>query len=164
MTERRVVHEPAGTAEGEEIEENEQVEKSPTEQIIATEVEIADSALAQSKGLMFRSSIPDDFALSLEVGGGGLLPIPRGPARQIVHMLFVQMSLDVVWLVDDQVTKVATMRPWRSIGVAKADRILELPAGNAAGVEPGDTVRIETVESQAQSDEESVSEAKSESA
>lgn len=150
MTERRVVHEPAGTAEGEE--NGQEREQTQAERVIASEVEIADSALAQSKGLMFRSSIPEEFALSLEVGGGGLLPIPRGPARQIVHMLFVRMSLDVIWLVDDEVTRVATMHPWRSIGMAKADRILELPAGNAEGVEPGDTVRIETVESQAKSE------------
>jgi uncharacterized membrane protein (UPF0127 family) len=111
--------------------------------VLATEVEIADSVLANAKGLMFRSELPDDFALVLEVGGDSLLPIPRGPPSHLVHMLFVQVPLDVIWLVDDTVTKTAQMQPWRSVAVGKADRILELPAGAADDVKPGDTILIE---------------------
>jgi uncharacterized membrane protein (UPF0127 family) len=106
--------------------------------VIAEDVEIADSALSQMRGLMFRSEIPE--ALVMEVGGG--FSLTGGPPRQFVHMLFVRHTIDVIWLADDEVRKVAQMRPWRSVGMAKADRILELPAGAADGVEVGDTVQV----------------------
>ena len=58
-------------------------------------------------------------------------------------MLFVRFPIDVVWLIDNEVQRVSRMRPWRSLASARADRILELPAGNAAGVDTGETVRVE---------------------
>lgn len=106
--------------------------------VIARDVEIADSALSQMRGLMFRSEIPE--ALVMEVGGG--FTLTGGPPRQFVHMLFVKHPLDVIWLADDEVRKVARLAPWRSVGMAKADRIIELPAGAADGIEVGDTVRV----------------------
>ena len=75
--------------------------------------------------------------LVLEVGEGLF-----GPSRQVVHMLFVRTPLDVLWLVDDEVTRVARLKPWRDIGVAKADRVVKLPPGGADGVEPEDTVSL----------------------
>jgi len=116
-------------------------EDTDNREVLATEVEIADSALSQARGLMFRSSVPDEYALVLEVGSGGL--IFGGPSRQLVHMLFVRFPIDVVWLVGEEVTRVERMHPWRSIGLAKADRIIELPAGAADGVAAGDTVVVE---------------------
>jgi len=133
MADTRVVLERADTSG----------EGGTVETVLATDVEVADSALSQARGLMFRSGIPDDYSLVLEVGGGGPLPFSGGPSRQVVHMLFVRFPIDVVWLVDDEVTKVARMRPWRSVGFGTADRILELPAGAAADVSAGDTVRVE---------------------
>ena len=118
-------------------------EGTANREVLATEVEVAGSLLSTGRGLMLRSEIPDDFALVMEVGGDSLLPFPRGPSRQVVHMLFVRFPLDVIWLVDDKVRKVKRMHPWRSIGVGKADRILELPAGTAENVAVGDTVFIE---------------------
>lgn len=130
----RVVHVPTDADDGTD------------ERVLATEVEIADTALTQAKGLMFRSELPAEFALVLEVGDDKLFPIPRGPPRHVVHMLFVRVPLDVIFIVDDEVTKVARMQPWRSLASGKADRILELPAGNADGVEPGDVVRVDESE------------------
>lgn len=118
-------------------------EDAPNRQILATEVEVADSVLSTSKGLMFRSGLPEEYALVMEVGGNSLLPFGSGPPRQFVHMLFVRVPLDVVWLDGEEVVRVARMSPWRSVAVARADRILELPAGNADGVSPGDTVVVE---------------------
>jgi uncharacterized membrane protein (UPF0127 family) len=134
MAEMRVVHEGDDTI-GEE---------TANRSVIATNVEIADSILSQGRGLMFRSSIPDDYALVMEVENDGLLS--RGPSRQLVHMLFVRFPIDVLWLVDDEVTRVERMHPWRSFAMAKADRILELPAGAAADVNKGDRVFIESEE------------------
>ena len=117
-------------------------EGSADPRVLATDVEVADSALAQMRGLMFRSTVPDEFALVMEVGSSGGMPFTSGPPRQFVHMLFVRHSLDVLWLAGDEVRKVARMAPWRSVGMARADRIVELPAGAADGVEAGDTVRV----------------------
>ncbi len=119
----RVVHEPADGGE---------------RRVLATEVEVADSALTRAKGLMFRRSVPEEFALVMDLGGGLL---SRGPARQAVHMLFVPFPIDVVWLVDDEVQKTARLSPWTGIGVGKADRIVEFPAGVADDVAAGDVVR-----------------------
>ena len=118
-------------------------EDTDNRKVLATSVDIADSALSQARGLMFRSSIADEYALVMEVGSGGLLF--SGPSRQVVHMLFVRFPIDVIWLVDDEVTRVERIHPWRSIALAKADRILELPAGAADGVSAGDTVVVENV-------------------
>ena len=109
--------------------------------VLATEVDIADSTLSQARGLMFRADIPDDYALVLDVGDGGMLF--GGPSRQFVHMLFMRFPIDVLWLVEDEVRKTARFTPWTSGGFGKADRIIELPAGAAEGVQVGDTVRIE---------------------
>jgi len=122
VTDRRAVHDPT----------------DGVEQVLATEVELAESVLARARGLMFRSSLPEEHALVMEMGSG----LFGRPSRQVVHMLFVRFPIDVVWLVEGEVQRVARMRPWRSLASARADRILELPAGAASGVKPGDTVHI----------------------
>jgi uncharacterized membrane protein (UPF0127 family) len=132
MAEVWVVHEQDDTLGGE----------GGDRRVLARTVEIADTALTQMRGLMFRSELPEEFALVMEVGGEKLLPFTSGPKRHSVHMLFVKMPLDVLWLDGEEVTKTARMRPWRGIGMGKADRIIELPAGAADGVEAGDTVRL----------------------
>jgi len=99
--------------------------------VLATEVDRAESMVQQSRGVMFRRSIPDDYAL--------VFPFDR-VGRRFIHMLFVAFPLDVVWLADDEVQQVKTLHPWRSVGYATADTVLELPAGAADGVSEGDTV------------------------
>jgi len=101
---------------------------------LATDVERAESLLAKMKGLMGKSSLPDDYALVFDFG--------RTSYRD-VHMLFVRTPLDVVWLRDNEVVQVKTLRPWRGTGVAKADCFVELPGGAAEGVEAGDTVYLD---------------------
>ena len=103
--------------------------------VLATEVDLADTTLARARGLMFRRSIPDDYALVFRFPAVG---------RRDVHMLFVPFPIDVVWLADGAVERVKTLRPWIGLGSARADLMLELPAGAAAGVEPGDSITIET--------------------
>jgi uncharacterized membrane protein (UPF0127 family) len=117
-------------------------EEQSASRVLATNVEVADSVLSQMRGLMLRSTVPDEFALVMEVGNSGGVPFASGPPRQFVHMLFVQFPLDVIWLVDDEVRKVDRMHPWRSVGMARADRIIELPAGGADDVEIGETVTV----------------------
>ena len=110
-----------------------------TQTVLATDVEFADSLLAKMKGLMFRKSVPDEYALVMEMGTNLL----GRPSRQTVHMLFVRFPIDVSWLVEDEVTQIKTLKPWRGTGAARADRIIELPAGVATDVHVGDTVRVE---------------------
>jgi uncharacterized membrane protein (UPF0127 family) len=134
MADLRVVHEGDDTL-GEENASNRTV--------LATSVDVADSLFSTARGLMFRSTLPEEYALVMEVGGNTLLPFSSGPPRQFVHMLFVRVPLDVIWLDGDEVVRVSRMQPWRSIGMARADRIIELPAGNAEGVSVGDRVVVE---------------------
>jgi hypothetical protein len=101
---------------------------------LATDVEVADTFFSQFRGLMFRSSVPDDYALVFDFS--------KAQTRS-VHMVFVRFPIDVVWVVDDTVERVSTLSPWTGLGYARADTILELPAGAADGVESGDTVRVE---------------------
>jgi len=112
----RIVHEPDGAA-----------------RTLATEVDRAETMLEQSRGLMFRRSVPDGYGLVFPFDGVG---------RRFIHMFFVRFPLDVVWLVDGEVQEVATMQPWRSMGYGLADTVLELPAGAADGVSEGDSVVI----------------------
>ncbi|MFC7074148.1 DUF192 domain-containing protein [Halovenus rubra] len=138
MADLRLVHEGDDTL-GEKASAN--------RNILATEVDIADSLFSTARGLMLRATLPDNYALVMEVGGGTLLPFSSGPPLQSVHMLFVRMALDVLWLDGDEVVRVSRMHPWRSIGIARADRIIELPAGNADGVSVGDSVILENRDS-----------------
>ena len=105
----------------------------PRERVLATKVDVADSFWSQARGLMFRRSIPDDYGL--------VFPFEEADSRSL-HMLFVPFAIDALWLVDGEVTKVTRLSPWVGLGWGTADTIVELPAGAADGVEPGDSVEI----------------------
>lgn len=110
----RVVHESDGRSE-----------------TLASDVETADSFLSQAKGLMFRRSVPDDYALAFRFDD---------VAARDVHMVFVPFSLDAVWTADDEVQQVKRLSAWTGLGKANADTLFELPAGSASDVSVGDTV------------------------
>ncbi|MFB6219835.1 MAG: DUF192 domain-containing protein [Halolamina sp.] len=101
--------------------------------VLASDAERADGTLAKARGLMFRRSIPAGYGL--------VFPFEEARSRNI-HMLFVPFPLDVLWLVDDEVTRVERLRPWVGIARSIADTVVELPAGAADGVEAGDTVEV----------------------
>lgn len=104
-----------------------------TEQVLANDAERADTLPAQMRGLMFQRSLPTGYGL--------VFPFESSKS-QTIHMLFVFRSLDVLWIVDDEVTKIERLRPWVGFARGLADTVVELPAGAADGVEPGDTVKI----------------------
>jgi len=110
-------------------------ESGDTPRILATDVDVADTMLSRMRGLMGRSSIPSSYALVFGFDDVG---------TRTVHMLFVRTALDVVWLVDHQVQRVATLSPWTGLARASADTLIELAPGAAADVSPGDTIRVET--------------------
>jgi len=78
---------------------------------------------------MFRRSIPDDYALAFQFGS---------TKTRDLHMLFVFFPIDAIWIVDGVVRRVETLRPWRGFAREEANLIVELPAGTATDVEPGD--------------------------
>ena len=104
------------------------------ERVIASDVDVADGLLSKARGLMFRRSVPDEYALVF----------PFGRVRQrSLHMVYVPFDIDAVWLVDDEVRQIRRLSAWTGLGRARADTIVELPAGAADGLEAGDAVRIE---------------------
>ena len=113
-------------------------EADGTERTLATEVEVADGLLSQGVGLMFRRSVPEDYAL--------VFPFGRAKKRGL-HMLCVPFDVDAIWLVDHEVQHVERLSAWIGHGRARAETVLELPGGAAEGVRPGDTVYVDGLES-----------------
>ncbi|WP_049971285.1 DUF192 domain-containing protein [Haladaptatus cibarius] len=102
-------------------------------QPLAENVETADSFLTQARGLMFRRSIPDDYALAFRFDD---------VASRDVHMVFVPFSLDVIWTQGGEVQQVERLSAWTGLAKARADTLFELPAGSASDVKIGDSVRL----------------------
>lgn len=100
---------------------------------LATDVEIARSFPARLRGLMGRRSIPEDYALVFQFDNA---------ARRTVHMLFVRTPIDVIWVINDRVTRRTTVPPWTGLAWSQADTIIELAAGAAANVDEGDRVTV----------------------
>ncbi|WP_152421899.1 DUF192 domain-containing protein [Halorubrum saccharovorum] len=100
---------------------------------LASDVDVARSTLEQGRGLMFRRSIPDDYAL--------VFPFDA-PDTQWLHMLFVPFAIDALWLVDGEVQKAKRLAPFVGLGRGRADTVVELPAGAADEVAVGDEVRL----------------------
>lgn len=120
----RVVHRPA---------DDERVLAADDERVLATDVDVADSWIARARGLMFRTSIPPEYAL--------WFPFDRADHRTL-HMLFVPFAIDAVWLVDGEVTKIKRLAPFVGLGSGRADAIVELPAGAADDVDVGDRIEL----------------------
>jgi uncharacterized membrane protein (UPF0127 family) len=104
-----------------------------TERLLASDVDVARSRFAQARGLMFRRSIPEEYAL--------VFPFD-GVETRTLHMLFVPFAIDAIWLVDDEVTATARLSPFVGIGRGDADTVVELPAGGADAVAVGDAVVV----------------------
>ncbi|WP_418281231.1 DUF192 domain-containing protein [Halorubrum sp. DTA98] len=103
------------------------------EHVLATDVDVAASTLAQARGLMFRTSIPDGYAL--------VFPFDRSKARDL-HMLFVPFAIDALWVSETEVTHKKRLAPFVGLGRGTADTVVELPAGAAADVSVGDRVEL----------------------
>jgi uncharacterized membrane protein (UPF0127 family) len=129
----RLVHEPAdGGSDGNSRDwaNRDGIDR----ETLATTVDLADSIVSQTRGLMFRRSIRDDYALAFQFDSA---------KTRDLHMLFVFFPIDAVWVVDGVVERVETLRPWLGFARERADLIVELPAGTAADVDPGDRLVLE---------------------
>ena len=101
--------------------------------ILATSLEVADSAPKRNKGLLGRKGLPP---------GGGLWISPC----ESVHTFFMQFPIDLVYL--DRKLRVRKVRaavpPWRLSACLSAHSILELPAGTIqeTGTQSGDELEF----------------------
>ena len=108
--------------------------------VVASDVELADTVLKKTTGVMFRRHLSPGFAMIFDMG----METRAGIA---IHMMFVFVPIDVVYL-DDRRTIVdikRRVRPW--IGLAyprrRARYAIEMPAGAAAEHELKEGDRLE---------------------
>jgi uncharacterized membrane protein (UPF0127 family) len=89
--------------------------------VLATRLELADSAAKRNKGLLGRKGLEP---------GGGLWIIPC----ESVHTFFMQFAIDLIYIDRDfRIKKVRrAVGPWRLSVCFSAHSILELPAGTIA--------------------------------
>jgi uncharacterized membrane protein (UPF0127 family) len=102
--------------------------------IVCANCEIADTALKRIRGLLGRAGLAP---------GEGMLFRPAGA----IHTVFMRFPIDAVFC-DRQLTVlkvVPNLRPWRTAGARGAHVTIELAAGAAAGVAPGDRLVLEVV-------------------
>jgi uncharacterized membrane protein (UPF0127 family) len=102
--------------------------------VLASNVERATSLYQSIRGLMFRGTLPEDYAFVIEF---------NRRAYRDIHTLFVQEPIDVIWLQDNTVEKIKRMYPYKGLGVARADTIIEFPAKQISNINPGDTIKIQ---------------------
>ena len=101
---------------------------------LASDVDVADGPLSKARGLMARRSVPEEYAL--------VFPFGRVATRRL-HMVLVPFDVDALWLAGGEVRRTRRLDAWTGYGRARADTVVELPAGAADGVESGDRVHVE---------------------
>lgn len=111
-----------------------------TQEIVSGQVHMADGPIRRALGVIrhrgippFSSALPYDYAL--------IFPFRRVTTRG-VHMVFVSEPLDVVWLVGSEVVAKGTLPAWTGSGAARADAVIEFPAGGADEIEVGDDLVV----------------------
>lgn len=93
-------------------------------ELIATNTEIARSFCAKSRGLMFRKSIPDDYAL---------LFVFSRPTKVSLHMVFVPFPIDVLLLNRDmRIIGMHSLNAWTGFLNSRLEvsYVVELPYGS----------------------------------
>ena len=106
------------------------------QQIVAKEVEMAESVWTRFMGLMGRAGL---------TAGTGLVIYPNNG----VHMFFMRFPIDVLHVAEDGTILriVENLKPWR-VGpiVKKCKYTVELPAGTAqkTGTQQGDKIELVT--------------------
>ncbi len=98
---------------------------------LATELEVARSLSARTRGLLGRRALPPGYGMLID-------PCPS------VHTWFMSIPIDVIFL--DRENRVVglrrNMKPFRMAGAWRGARTLELPVGTiaATGTSVGDSV------------------------
>jgi uncharacterized protein len=99
--------------------------------VVCARCRVADTFWLRFRGLMLRDTLAHDEGMLFERTGS-------------IHMFFMRMPLDVVFCDRElRVVKVVrALRPWRTASARGAKTTIELAAGAAAGVEPGDQLEL----------------------
>jgi uncharacterized membrane protein (UPF0127 family) len=101
--------------------------------VLASDLEVATSFSARSKGLLGRTGLGPGTGILID-------PCPS------VHTWFMRFTIDVLFLNDeDKVVGLARgLKPFRMAGAWRATKTIELPAGTiaATGTQVGDSVAI----------------------
>jgi uncharacterized membrane protein (UPF0127 family) len=102
-------------------------------EIVCARCEIAANPWTRMRGLLGRSHLADDE---------GMLFRPAGS----IHMMFMRFPIDAVFCDRDLVVLGVErdLKPWRTAKRKGAKVVVELAAGAAAGIEPGDRLVLET--------------------
>ena len=100
--------------------------------VVCARCEVAERPLKRMRGLLGRSSLGQDE---------GMLFRPAGS----IHMFFMRFPIDAVFCDRDLrvVGVVSGLKPWRMAGRRGAKAVVELAAGSAAGIRPGDQLTLE---------------------
>jgi uncharacterized protein len=106
----------------------------PSGEYVATSTEFACNAFKQTLGLMFRKSIPGDYALVF---------VLNKSKKVSLHMLFVNFAIDAIFLDENKkIVKISQLRPWTGVcsSETKVKYIIETDKGTAkkAGLKVGD--------------------------
>ena len=101
--------------------------------VVCARCALAVNPWTRFRGLMGRKSLAPDE---------GMLFRPAGE----IHMFFMRFAIDAVFCDRDlRVVKVVRdLRPWRMAAARSAKVVVELAAGAAAGVEPGDELVLDS--------------------
>ncbi|MDD1775181.1 MAG: DUF192 domain-containing protein [Methanobacterium sp.] len=96
--------------------------------------DLANSFLSRFMGLMFKGSIENGLVLKIPQG--------RGRRGSGIHMFFMRMSLDVLFLdKEKKVVDLVNLKPWQVYNPKKPARfVVELPEGtlNSSKTQIGD--------------------------
>ena len=107
---------------------------SGTGELVAADAQAAHGVVSRTRGLMFRGSLAEGEALDIRPCGS-------------IHMMFMRFPIDAVFYDRDfRVTKVASrVRPWvgMAFGGKGARGVIEMRAGAAANLQPGDLLDFE---------------------
>jgi len=92
----------------------------------------AETVGTRVRGLMGRASLPQDEGVVFRGAGS-------------IHMFFMRFAIDAVFCDRElRVVKVVRgLKPWRMAAARGASVVIELAAGAAHGVEPGDQLTLE---------------------
>lgn len=106
-----------------------------TGQMVLATIERARGPWKSFRGLMLRKSIPDHYGLYFTPAQG-------------IHTQFMRFPIDLIYLDEEhRVVKIReAMPPWR-LDFTRAAAVIETNTGiaRAAGIAPGDQLRIESI-------------------
>jgi len=105
-----------------------------SESVVAGDVRAAHGLVSRTRGLMLRGSLGPGEGIDIRPCGS-------------IHMMFMRFPIDAVFYDREfRVTKVASnVRPWTGIafGGKGAHGVIELAAGTASAVQPGDVIEFD---------------------